>query len=177
MRPTPLREYRIPARHIAELAWGRGGTTGYLTTRRGAYYYSCSGHGGYVVDSRCLTKQERRKLNRYTRPWPLRVLVQHRNGGGDAVIGVDCREFISCGTRTSFRNRTYRYCPTLGPVEWLDMPVYLFEEDCDWAILEKLTNICCANDLKMPEGKRRQRANATFRHWIRPRSERTDLGS
>lgn len=165
MKPVPLKAFRIPARHIAELSWGNGGTTGYRCNRRGAYYYSCSGHGGYVVDSRCLTKRERARIDRYIQPWPLRLLIQRRNGRGKVVIGVDCREFISCGTKASFRGKAYRYCPSLGPVEWRDLPVYLFEEDCEWAILERMTGIYRLKDL-MPERKRKQSANATFKRWF-----------
>jgi len=165
MRPTRLEGFRIPARHIAKLSWGDVNTS-YRTNRHGAYYYSCSGHGGYVVDSRCLTKRERARIDKYTRPLPIRILVQHRDGQGDVVIGVDCREFISCGTKASFRGKSYRYCPSLGPVEWQELPVYLFEEDCDWAILEKFTNIR-SDGWGKDEAERKRIINRTFKNWIK----------
>lgn len=170
MRPIKLDGFTIPARRIAELEWGKGGTTAYRTNRRGAYYYSCSGHGGYVVDSRCLTAQERRRIDRYTRPLPLRLLVQRRNGA-EVVIGVNCVHFQSCGP---YRQKSYRYGPSLGPVDWQDLPVYTFEEDCEWAILEKLTDIVRVDDLRMSERKRRGMANRTFKHWVKPIGQRED---
>jgi len=156
MKTTPLKDFKIPARHIAGLMWGEVNES-YRTNRHGAYYYSCAGHGGYVVDNRCLTKRERAKIDRYVKPLPMRILVQHRNGrGGDVVIGTDCRYFISCGTRASFRGKSYRYCPSLGPVEWQDLPVYIFEEDCDWAVLEKLTDIRADLKWTVPMTERRR---------------------
>lgn len=164
MKPTTLKDFRIPARNIAELRWGRGGTTAYRTNRRGAYYHSCSGHGGYVVDSRCLTEAERVEIDKHIKPEPLRLLVQHRDGTGDVVIGVDCVYFQSIGP---YKQKSYRYIPRLGEVEWQDLSVYLFEEDCDWAVLEKLTDIRA--DLKwttpMTESRRQAFINETFSRW------------
>ena len=172
MQATQLRDFRIPARHIAELSWGKGGTHSYRCNRKGAYYYSCSGHGGYVVDGRCLTKAERRKIARYRSPMPLRILVQHRNGRtGNVVIGVGCRDFISCGNAASFRGKSYRYSPSLGKIEWQEIPVYLFEEDCDWAILEKRTDIR-AEMKHLSDKKRATSINRTFRQWAKPIAER-----
>jgi hypothetical protein len=168
MQAIALKDFRIPARHIAKLSWGEVNES-YRTNRRGAYYYSCSGHGGYVVDSRCLTPKERAKIDKYTQPYPLRILVQHRDGsGGDVVIGVDCREFISCGTKASFRGKAYRYYPSLGAIEWQELPVYIFEEDCDWAVLEKFTDIRSEGWGK-DEVERRKAINRTFKNWIKER--------
>lgn len=166
MKAVKLADFRIPARHIAGLEWGTVNTS-YRTNRHGAYYYSCSGHGGYVVDSRCLTPKERRCLDRYTEPQTLRILVQQRNGGGGVVIGVNCAYFQSCGP---IRHKRYSYAPMLGPVEFREIPVYVFEEDCDWAILEKLTDI---RTLDILDEKQHQRSiNRTFREWIKPRKKR-----
>lgn len=160
MKPIKLEGFRIPAQHMAELLWGKGGTHSYKTSRRGAYYYSCSGHGGYVVDSRCLTAQERRKLDRYTVAQNLHLLVQHQ-AEGDFVIGVNCVNFQSMGP---YRTKSYRYIPRLGRVEWVPLPVYVFEEDCDWAILEHLTPIRCENHTVS-----KVCIKQTFKRWCPPR--------
>lgn len=46
------------ARRIAEAEWGSGGTTYYETNRQGTYWFSCSGHGGFVIDKACLSDDE-----------------------------------------------------------------------------------------------------------------------
>lgn len=169
MKAIPLKEFKVPARNMAELMWGRGGTHSYRTNRHGAYYYSCSGHGGYVIDSRYLTKRERTKIDRYIKPLPLRILVQQRNGT-KMVIGTDCTHFQSTGP---YRQKSYQYIPRLGEIDWQDLPIYLFEEDCDWAVLEKLTDIRA--DLKwtvpMPEKRRQRFINQTFNRWHRNKTE------
>ena len=171
MKPIPLKKYRIPAYKIAEMAWGSGGTHAYKCNRRGAYYYSCSGHGGYVVDSRCLTKQERKRIERHIRAIDLRLLVQSRNGDGHKfVIGVSMLSVPRSG-RWLRHETVFRYIPRLGPVEWVDLPVYLFEEDCDWAVLEKLTDIR-AEHPHLTERKRRHYINQTFNSYYRNKGKR-----
>lgn len=66
---------KINYRRIAESMWGRDGTTGYRTNRRGAYYYSCAGHGGYIVDADSLTASERSSIEKYIKPSELPLLV------------------------------------------------------------------------------------------------------
>ncbi len=171
MQAIALKDFKVPARHIAKLSWGDV-NAGYRTNRRGAYYYSCSGHGGYVVDSRCLSKHERASIDKYTTPYPLRVLVQHRNGkGGDVIIATDCREFIRCGNKASFRGKSHRYSPSLGPIDWQEIPVYCFEEDCDWAILEKFTDIRSEYLRGKDEVEYKKAINKTFNAWCKRREE------
>jgi hypothetical protein len=166
VKPTPLTKYRIPAYSIAEMSWGSGGTHAYRCNRRGAYYYSCSGHGGYVVDSRCLTRKERAKIERHIKPIDLRLLVQRRNGNGHRfVIGVSMLNVPRSGCRLRSQS-FFNYSPRLGPIEWVDLPVYLFEEDCDWAVLEKLTDIR-AEHPHLTERQRRHYINETFNQWHR----------
>jgi hypothetical protein len=139
MRSIPLNKFKIPARRIAELLWGTGGTNAVRTNRFGVYYYSCSGHGGYVVDSRSLSDEEKREINKFTEPENLHLLVQNINGI-DCVIGVNMANFSHiCKQRFRF---SHRY----PEPDWVDLKVYLFEEDCDWSILEKLTDIRLLNN-------------------------------
>jgi len=169
LRPVALRDFRVPTHRLAGMLWGEVNAT-YRCNRRGASYYSCSGHGGYVVDSRALTARERRKIDKYKLPLPLNLLVQHRNGGGDVVVGVDAAMFAN-----RYRpRRMFHYSPGLGPVEWQELPVYVFEEDCDWAILEHLTEVH-DNDRRgriISEHRRKSVARDTFRRWARPVGER-----
>ncbi len=114
------------ARSFAETLWGRGGTNAYRTNRPGAFYYSCSGHGGYVVDGGVLTKEERAEIDKYVSPET--VLVVTRNG----------KPYFIQNPSTV---RTQRYRVYTDSVKLRDYPIYFFEEDCDWAVLEKFTNI------------------------------------
>ena len=137
MKPTLLSKFRPQARPIAELMWGRGGTNAMKTTRRGAYYFSCSSHGGYLVCAKDLTDAERRSLDPYIKPQSINLIVQTQKDGKDYVVGVDNTPMSNHGTA----ERTYRYNRLLGPVRWETFEMYAFEEDCAWAILEKFTPI------------------------------------
>jgi len=167
LRAVPLQDFRVPTHRLAGMMWGTVNAT-YRCNRRGASYYSCSGHGGYVVDSRALTAKERRKIDKYKLPLPLNLLVQHRNGGDDVVVGVGAMMFANC-CRTQ---RGFRYSPSLGPIEWQEMPVYVFEEDCDWAILEHLTDIRDDGHIIKDERKRKAAARQCFKRWAKPVEER-----
>lgn len=169
MKAIPLTKFKIPAYKIAEMSWGAGGTHAYHCNRRGTYYYSCSGHGGYVVDSRCLTKQERRKIEKHIRPIDLQLLVQRYGGNGHRfIIGVSMLNVPRSG-RWLRKESSFRYLPRLGPTEWMNLPIYLFEEDCDWAVLEKLTDIR-AELPHLTERKRRMYINRTFNSYYRKKN-------
>ena len=56
------------ARQLAEEEWGRGGTDSHPTNRPGAYYFSCSAHGGFVIDTRTLTDTEFLCISKYVQP-------------------------------------------------------------------------------------------------------------
>ena len=137
MQPKLPSKFRPQARPIAELMWGRGGTHTYKTNRRGAYYFSCSGHGGYIVCANDLTDAEKVKLEKYVKPVSINIIIQTQKDGKEYVVGVDNTPLSRSGTA----ERTYRYNRLLGPARWGTFELYLFEEDCDWTILEKFTDI------------------------------------
>lgn len=163
MKATPYAKYRIPARKIAEMVWGGRSTHAYRCNRVGAYYYSCSGHGGYVVDSRCLSLGEMRKIKKYISAINIRLLVQER-ASNFFVIGASLLNFPRSGRHLQ-DNTSFQYTPRLGPLQWQDLPVFLFEEDCDWAILEKLTDIR-AEGINMTEAERQKHINQMWRSYI-----------
>ncbi len=135
MKPITLEKFRLTAsvaRTLAEQNWGTGGTHAYKTNRKGVFYFSCSGHGGYVVNAKALTEQEHQNIEAFVKPDHVSLLVQHLNTG-DVVIGVQ--------SPLSVRPRRFRFFPAYGAVEWQDYPFYFFEEDCDWALLEHFTDI------------------------------------
>ncbi len=140
MKLVPLSKYRINARHIAELMWGTGGTHAIRTNRAGAYYYSCSGHGGYVVDHRALTIEELEDICHYQGghigPHNLHTLLVRGLDDTLCVAGVSYHDFAHHAKRPRV------HLPPEVRVEgWFKHPVYLFEEDCDWSILETFTDI------------------------------------
>ncbi|MFA6926804.1 MAG: hypothetical protein WCQ69_07405 [Bacteroidales bacterium] len=143
MKPTLYSKYRINARHIAEMSWGTGGTSSYRTNRRGAYYYSCSSHGGYVVDSRALSRKEIVEINQHIRPDNLRLYLAYEDAGHEKreyVIAVSYDEFYkhyTSHTQTPF----VRIPKGMRSLGWVDHPVYLFEEDVAWSVLERITDI------------------------------------
>jgi len=122
---------KISNRNIAESAWGRGGTKAYRTNRKGVSYFSCSGHGGYVVPASSLTDEERAKLEAYG----AKAERVYRLVGPDGqTYGIDYSHVSKYATRA----RRFR-CPPGS--QWLASEFFLFEEDCDWSLLETLTDI------------------------------------
>lgn len=164
MKPITLKDFKINARHIAELEWGSGGTTAYRTNRPGAYYYSCSAHGGYVVDSRALDPVERAVINRYVQPRNLNLYVQQAEAGDDLIVHVDYTDFDCRG------RHTFRYKSNGHQTRWETLPVYIFEEDCDWCVLEKFTDIRAKGSIGMDgkpltEEQRRVNIEGCFQRW------------
>lgn len=126
------------ARSMAETRWGTGGTHGYRTNRRGAFYYSCSSHGGYVIDARCLSPEEVQNLN------------QHLG----MMQGYQATEIVNnkSGKVVKFRGpenyRTIRYYATSQTAR--QVPILFAEEDCDWAVVEYFTSIQLLNEPRDP---------------------------
>jgi hypothetical protein len=120
------------ARGIAESLWGPRGTAAYRTNRVGAFYFSCSGHGGFVIDDRALTQRERTLLTesgfKADRCWGVR-------DASGRVITI--RHPDSQVTRP--RKVTYR--PGRGEYVDRGIPVWTLEEDCEWAAAYALTAI------------------------------------
>lgn len=146
------------ARTLAEQRWGHGGTTSCKVNRPGAFYFSCSSHGGYVVDAAALTAEERAEVEKYRKPEMVQILVQ--DGEVLAVVGPD--------RMTAKRVWTN---PAKGPSDWLDHPVFYFEEDCDWSILESYTGIInqWAAGLKAEdEAEYDRQRNAACRYHLEP---------
>jgi len=116
------------ARILAETTWGTGGTHSARTNRKGAFYYSCSGHGGYIVDGNALTVAERDHIDRFKKPEYVWAIINDET---------------SAVRKTSNPFSTKRFFAHMRVGERLDKnyPIYYFEEDCDWSILEKFTDI------------------------------------
>lgn len=159
MKPVPLSKWRLThnlARTIAESLWGRGGTHSYRVNRRGVFYFSCAGHGGYVIDPQSLTDHERELLRSLLPTVEVRLCVQRQRGGRMVIA-----------ERPEMSNRSARYRPELGPVEWISRAVWIGEEDCDWAKVECMTSIRADGFDHLTEDQRHFLALKTFGFWVR----------
>ena len=136
MKPVLLNKFRPQSRAIAEMMWGRGGTNTHRVNRSGAYYYSCAGHGGYLVIANALTEAEEAKLKPFGTAEYINILVQDRIDG-KYVVAVD----NSPMSRGVVKQRSFRVDQSKGAVNWERFYIYVFEEDCAWSILEKFTDI------------------------------------
>lgn len=141
------------ARSFAETRWGRGGTHAYRTNRKGVYYFACSGHGGYIVDGNALTPDERQKIDEFVTPESC-VMVRLKTNGKVTFLS----------NPYTIRTQKYRFNPDYHELD-MDYPIYFFEEDCDWAVLEKFTDIRAKNDSVTPE-RREEIINETFARWF-----------
>jgi hypothetical protein len=144
------------ARGMAESMWGRGGTTAYRSNRTGAFYFSCAGHGGFVIDDRALNDPERDLLAEagFTadRCW----------GARDATGRIlTIRHPDSQAARP--RNVTYR--PGRG--EYVDraIPVWTFEEDVEWAAVYALTGIRTPKAFGLSEAEMITYARESLARW------------
>jgi len=101
------------ARNAAEALWGRGGTQSIPTKTPGAFYFSCSSHGGFIIDGTVHPN-----------------LPEAKAVYGSAVT-------VPSGRIVKFRppnsRRTMSYRP---PLQMLidDYPIYYLEEDVDWCL-------------------------------------------
>ena len=137
------------ARTIAEQRWGTGGTHSYRTNRVGAFYFSCSGHGGFVIDARAFTPEERAKIDAYLTP-----------DIGYEAVGI--ASGVVYGFASPFRRRS-RSVTVREAAHWVETPVYLAEEDADWSVPVLMAGI-------MATGMTPEAAQACFDRWIKPRA-------
>jgi hypothetical protein len=105
------------ARSIAESHWGYGGTSSERTNTNGAFYFSCSAHGGFVIDGRVLTEAEREALKPHVTPDELNIWVY--NG---KVVGM-----------LHWNSRRRKIRVPFGS-EKISIPIYILEEDSAWAL-------------------------------------------
>jgi hypothetical protein len=144
MKAVLLNKYRPNSRNIAESMWGIGGTNSHRVNRNGATYYSCAGHGGYIVLANALTEEERANIDKHIQPESIELIVQAQ-ATGDYVVGVF--NHMSRGrTRARVAYKAY-----LGEVRREKFFIYTFEEDCAWSILEKFTDIRLKQGQERPE--------------------------
>ena len=162
MKPVQLSKFRPQARAIAEMMWGRGGTNANKVNRNGAYYFSCAGHGGYLVAENALTEAEKEVLNPYGTREYINILVQECNGV-EYVVAVD----NSPMNRSVTKKRSFRVDMNRGPVRWERFHIYVFEEDCAWSILEKHTDIRLKRDDESKEyyEARENGIESTYQQW------------
>lgn len=136
------------ARNFANALWGTVNHTR-KTNRKGAFYFDCAGHGGFVIDDATLQPEERAQFKRYLSSWQC---TQYIDTAGKV------RAFVhSEGSR---RTRV-----VTGYVTRRCFDVWVAEEDCDWAAVILFSSIRLKNDPHSLAEARR-----TFDHWLRERA-------
>lgn len=134
------------ARQIAEARWGRGGTHAYKTNRRGAYYFSCAGHGGFVIAADALTQEEYDAISQYVEPMTATVYARNDN---DKVLLYWHPFRVNTGKIRNYGAAGYKM---------VEEEFFLLEEDCDWALAVKFADI-------RVEGMTKELAEKTFYNW------------
>ena len=134
------------ARQTAEATWGRLGTKAYKTNRTGAYYFSCSGHGGFVISAKALSPTEYEALSKYVTPEVMTVYVANE----------DNRVLLAFHP---FRLKSGKL-PYAGPMGHRveKEEVFLLEEDCAWSLAVVLAGI-------MTKDMTKAAAEKTFYNW------------
>ena len=123
------------ARQFAYNLWGTVNGS-YKTNRKGVYYFHCAGHGGYIVDGMALTKPEQELINK---DMPPHYTVVSYN--------INTGENVKMFNPFSFRSHQITYKPSCESY-MENYPIYVFEEDCDWSILEHHTDIRIAEKFR-----------------------------
>lgn len=134
------------ARATAEARWGRGGTTAYKTNRKGAYYFSCSGHGGFVISAKALTAAEYEAVSKYVTPEVMTVYLDNET---DTVLLAYHPFRQNAGKLRGVGSKGYR-----AEKEEL----FLLEEDCAWSLAVILAGIMTSDMTK-------EAAEKTFYNW------------
>jgi hypothetical protein len=134
------------ARATAEATWGRGGTTAYKTNRKGAYYFSCAGHGGFVISAKALTSAEYEALTKYVTPEVMTVYIDNET---DTVLLA----------YHPFRQNSGKL-RGVGSKGWRTEKeeLFLLEEDCAWSLAVILAGIMTSDMTK-------EAAEKTFYNW------------
>lgn len=113
------------ANSVAQTQWGKIHKY-YKTNRKGAYFFDCSRHGGYIIDGRCLSLDETNNLLKYLEP---EYATEAYNFPEGKVVGF----------RGPFsRMKLGYYCLTQRTRQ---IPIFYGEEDCAWSVIEKFTDI------------------------------------
>lgn len=102
------------ARSIAAALWGTVNTS-YRTNTRGAYYYSCAGHGGFIVAEEAIPAHKREWVEKYV-----------AKESAIRYIGRSGKSTLMHGYRTRSTRMTYNQTESVS--------FYIFEEDCAYAI-------------------------------------------
>lgn len=134
------------ARATAEARWGRGGTTAYKTNRKGAYYFSCSGHGGFVISAKALTAAEYEAVSKYVTPEVMTVYLDNET---DTVLLAYHPFRQNAGKLRGVGSKGYR-----AEKE----EIFLLEEDCAWSLAVILAGIMTSDMTK-------EAAEKTFYNW------------
>lgn len=135
------------ARATAEARWGRGGTSAYKTNRKGAYYFSCAGHGGFVISAKALTASEYEAISKHVTPEVMTVYLDNET---DTMLLAYHPFRQNAGRLRGVGSKGYR-------VEKEEL--FLLEEDCDWSLAVKFAGIKIKNMTE--EG-----AEKTFYDWF-----------
>ena len=135
------------ARSMAEANWGRGGTSSRRTNRTGAFYFSCSSHGGYIIDGRAMSEEARKAISAYREPATTSEVIDPETGVIHAVFNP-----------FSLRRRTVK---ALRHWQQRDINIWAFEEDCDWCLPVIFAGITTG-------GNEPEHALNTFRQWMKP---------
>jgi hypothetical protein len=117
------------------------------TNRRGVFYFSCSGHGGFVIDADALSAAEQKALDQY---------LPHETA--DIFFDKTSGKIRRCLSPYREKKRTISYRMSWGRA---DKKIYLAEEDCNWAIPVLFCGITT-------EGMTPENALDSFKRWHEP---------
>lgn len=126
----------------------------YRTNRTGAFYYHCSGHGGYIIDAACLSVDEYNALKQYIKP-DVTYLTREIESG--KVMGIM--------NPWALRSKRFKI-RTNKPYEHISREIFVGEEDVGWAYVEAFTGI------RHKESPPKSEAIAVAERWIAHEEER-----
>lgn len=118
------------ARNLAAKLWGDVNSS-YRVNRKGVYYFSCAGHGGYVVDPRALSPKEFEALKEVAFPGSANCWIWTWTEEWSGKTKSRMRDDIP----SPFGRRPSSVRVGSNAIKD-EINVLFFEEDCAWASLE-----------------------------------------
>jgi len=159
-----LADFRVNSRQMAEQSWGTGGTSVYKTNRKNINWFSCSGHGGLVIDSKDLTPAEYAILSQYQKPEKMNILTGFKNGE---------KFVLASSSPFSFRSKRVTYPAIYTSVQWEAHDFFMFEEDCSWCIPVLFIDLDTTAGSPNTKEDIKKQAEQTFNDWILPYQNKT----
>lgn len=136
MQARKLKDFRIDSWIARSIARQRGEVnTTYKTNRIWAYYFSCSGHWGFIIDWNALNDSDNQLIEKLDiKHEMLRIVIaSDKMTGEDYVIHIEYPN--------GKQKREIYFSSQFENARYIEYKYYVWEEDCDWSLYSYFLDI------------------------------------